>query len=230
MTWTQLPEPPSAGGLEFRTLQDGWLVVGASGEELDVTHDGGKTWQQVSLLPPDNCKQCEPDYDVPRFQNANNGTMTAILTDSSSAKWRRVHVTYVTHDGGKTWQNTEAFEPPDLYSEIGIASQTANGVTWIFQSRSRDQIQIRRGSSIINSPYPAGLPPQGAISYGRFVDDLNGCLVHSTSICGKDRNYTTDGPGPDCLVPIVRSDLLATTDGGKTFKVITPILPPLSIP
>jgi hypothetical protein len=44
--------------------------------------------------------------------------------------------------------------------------------------------------------------------------------------CDKFRNPSADGPGLPCLDGVRHNDLLTTTDGGKTFKVMTLPTPP----
>jgi photosystem II stability/assembly factor-like uncharacterized protein len=118
-TWTELPDPPSGGKMEFHTPQDGSMVAWArdeedpAGEVLHTTHDGGRTWQRTSVPAPANCRNCSRAYGVPIFQNRNEGRLAATFEDTSTININRsVDVTYVTRDGGKSWELAETLEQP----------------------------------------------------------------------------------------------------------------------
>lgn len=102
-TWTELPDPPSAGELRFHTPQDGWMVVGGGNDELSFTHDGGTTWQPKSIPPPSSCLQCRPFFSAPRFQNQSDAVMAVTYADDTAEEGREVNSTYVSHDGGNSW-------------------------------------------------------------------------------------------------------------------------------
>jgi photosystem II stability/assembly factor-like uncharacterized protein len=220
-TWTELPDPPSAGGFRFHTPLDGWMAGGAAGEELFVTDDGGETWQQKTVPPPTNCSKCRPVYGTPKFQNPNSASLMVTFEDDSVSEGRSVNSTYVTPDGGKSWQAKEAYEQTGPYPKTGIASQVDTHTVRVF-SNARSGLQVRTEGGTINSSYPAGLPPRGSIAGADFVDDSNGWLIYQADKCTKFRNPATDGPGMECVEVGHQNDLLATTDGGKTFRIITP--------
>jgi photosystem II stability/assembly factor-like uncharacterized protein len=226
VTWKELP-CPSGDEFQFYTRKHGWIVTGASSDGLSETHDGGKTWQDVTMPLPENCEECHPGYDVPRFQDKNNGIVRASLTDDTTLEGRTFNVTYVTHDAGRTWQITEVIELTDLpYVESGIWSMLDGHEIRVLANNETDRIQIRDGANTISSPYPSGLAPGGSVEAVSFADGLNGWLIYSVKTCTKFRNA---GPaGWSCDIVGTHIDLLATTDGGKTFKVISPILPPIA--
>jgi photosystem II stability/assembly factor-like uncharacterized protein len=224
-TWTELPRPPSAKELRFHTLQDGW-IVGDPDDELDVTHDGGRTWQPTkSVSAPSNCSKCLGFYSTPKFQDRSNGTFEVHFVDYNSVEGHEVNAIYVTHDGGNSWQNTEALERDgqDLMENRVVTSLVGNHAIRIFFSRDTNEIQIRNRGTAIYSSLPAGA---GSIANLQFVDDMNGWMMSAVNTCAKVRNPATDGSGLSCLQPVIQLDLFATTDGGKTFIAITPHLSP----
>jgi hypothetical protein len=221
ITWTQLPDPPAASGFRFHTPQDGWMAGGAGGDDLWVSHDGGKTWLSKYVTPPANCGKCRPSYDVPNFQTPNIGALAVTFIDDNVSAGRYVNSGYATYDGGNSWQITDSYEESRPYPKTGLASSLDTHIIRVFSDPQRG-VQIRSGSSVINSPYPKELSASGLIAGAKFIDDSNGWFTYRTYKCNKFRSTSADGPGLPCLDGVQRNDLLATTDGGKTFRVITP--------
>jgi hypothetical protein len=223
-TWTELPDPPSAGELRFHTPQEGWIVVGGGNDGLSLTHDGGRTWQPKSIPPPPNCPQCQPVFSAPRFQNQTDAVMAVIYVDDTAEEGREFNTTYVSHDGGNSWQVVEAFEEADPYPKTGLVSIIAMHALRVF-SNAMEGIQIRTPTATTNSPYssfPKDLPLRGFVTGADFADDSNGWLLYQAYGCRKFRNPTTDGPGLPCVDGVRQSDLLATADGGRSFSLISP--------
>jgi hypothetical protein len=228
-TWTELPDPPSAGELRFHTPQDGWIVVGAGSEKLSVTHNGGKTWQPKLVPPPTNCLQCRPGFSAPRFQNPSQAAMAVTYVEYNAGEGREVNSTYVTHDSGNTWQVTEAYEQAGPYPKTGFVSIAAMHAIRVF-SDAIQGVQIRTLAGATNSSYssfPKELPLRGFVTAADFADDSNGWLLYQAYACNKFRSPATDGPGLPCVNGVRQADLLTTTDGGKTFRVITPSASPV---
>jgi photosystem II stability/assembly factor-like uncharacterized protein len=220
-TWSELPDPPSANGLRFHTQLDGWMTGGATADEIWGTHDGGRTWQQKSVPPAAGCGKCRPVYSIPRFQDPKKAVLTATFVDDDVVLGRSVHSTYVTYDGGDSWQDSESYEQTGPYSRTAVVSSFEMHAIRVF-SNAKYGIQIQTGGVTANSIYPKEVPPRGSIAATDFADDLNGWLVYQAPQCYKYRNRAADGPGLPCKEGVLRNDLLATTDGGRTFKVITP--------
>lgn len=225
LNWTELPDPPAATGFEFHTPQEGWMAGGASGSELWTSHDGGRSWKPRTVPTPVNCKQCRPEFDTPKFQTPNDAAMNVTFSDDTISQGRYVNSTYVTHDGGDSWQVAEAFEQSEPYPRTGIASISDMHVVRVFSTALRG-VQVRSDVGAINSSYPKEFSGRGLIVGANFVDNLNGWLLYNTTSCAKRRNPATDGPGLPCLKIIQKNELLATMDGGKTFTVITPTVSP----
>jgi photosystem II stability/assembly factor-like uncharacterized protein len=124
-TWRELPIP-NGGELRFYSRKVGWLVGGGSDQNLYVTRDGGETWKEVSVRAPSNCDKCSPDFSLPKFRGGSNGTLRVVFRDDSNIQGRYVASTYVTRDGGHSWNavssreqssrpEPEATAPPEWY-------------------------------------------------------------------------------------------------------------------
>jgi hypothetical protein len=226
--WKELPVPPSGGDFRFYTKRDGWLVGGASNQDLYVTRDGGNTWREVSVPEPINCKPCRPIYEAIKFRNANSGVLAVTFLDPLMS--RSVLSTYVTHNRGNSWQSVDAYEQSD--STFSNVSPLNAHVIRVFPPLRTSWLQIRNGLKTINASVPEGLSPHGRLvgtSFSSFADDSDGWLIYGVdNVCTKSQTPETDGPPSPCSDPITQLDLLATRDGGRTFKIITPHLSAVS--
>jgi hypothetical protein len=200
------------------------MVVGGGDDELSFTHDGGTTWQPKSIPPPSSCLQCRPFFSAPRFQNQSDAVMAATYVDDTAEEGREVNSTYASHDGGNSWQAVEAFEEADPYPKTGFVSIIAMHALRVF-SDTMQGIQIRTPTTTTNSHYssfPKELPLRGFVTGADFADDSNGWLLYQAYGCSKFRSPATDGPGLPCVDGVRHADLLTTTDGGKSFSLISP--------
>jgi len=204
-TWTRLPSPPGAGFLHFVTRQDGWLAGGPGGFGLWFTHDGGKTWSQRSVPPPSDCQKCAVGYDEPIFKNPRDGVLTVTIEGADNQKT----ATYITHDGGESWQISEVNEG------WGPSSVVDMHVIRVFSSPKKGLIVRASGHDKISAPTGVFRPNVVKID---FADDSNGWILHASRGCapGAPRPCTKVTDQADEI------ELLSTTDGGSTLKVITP--------
>lgn len=102
-TWRwPLAQPPTAGSIRFIDGADGW-VVSPEHDELWATHDGARSWQEVSLAPPKEEAGTNDDtYALPTFEDPLHGYLPVMYvwpdgTGSALALFR-------TSDGGRTWK------------------------------------------------------------------------------------------------------------------------------
>jgi photosystem II stability/assembly factor-like uncharacterized protein len=219
----------------FVDSQHGWFLwrlmtsSASSAGLLFKTDDGGATWMELPTPPSGNGF---------RFVTPQNGWTTG---DGDG------HELWATHDGGKSWQQRMVSAPANCrgcwpnYQNPEFHSSKDALMDVIFSDTSRvDYISVDCtyethdggnswrateycGQPIVNSPdfvvrvnmhvlrlsvvadklRGIEAPPQarGSISGVSFVNDSDGWLFYGF---GK------------------RTDVLSTTDGGKTFTVITP--------
>lgn len=216
-TWTELPDTPAVGPLRFTSLKDGWLT-GQGNEELWATHDGGRTWQEI-LLPP-LCPECFPTLSgVPKFLDQSDALVAAKAGGGYGGSELLTVGTYVTQDGGHSWQLNDVWKPP---TSTAFVSSSIVGLHVIRLFEGAGAVTIRNGTSEIVPSLPARLTPNSYIGPIDFVDDFDGWAIFGTNGCARWRNAETYGPSGPCMQPSHEDDLLSTTDGGKTFKIITP--------
>jgi photosystem II stability/assembly factor-like uncharacterized protein len=222
-TWTELPNPPSGNEFCFHTQHDGWMTGGASSDKLWITHDGGSTWAQVSVPLPGNCAHCRPIFKVPCNEDAYNAVLPVTFVDDSSSVGRQIQQTYITSDGGESWEGREMYEESGSEIEPATISLVDMHAIRIY-SDTRRGLRIRRDGASTTSSLSGELPRGGHVVSSDFIDDMSGWIVYQVPQCSKFRKISTDGAGLPCKEGVWRNDMLATSDGGKTFMSITPKL------
>ena len=116
-------------GILAVTAKDIWMVGRSSedGSQLGVSHDGGETFQGVSLPAPKEFPSYEyPEYSLPTFTDSLNGYEAVTYSDSEVSK--SVAAMYATQDGGRTWKLDRILS--NLAEEETVKSTVA-GSTWI---------------------------------------------------------------------------------------------------
>jgi len=137
-TWKLLPASPwVAGDLAPASPNDVWLV-GGPGEKLYVSHNGGRSWQQLELnAPGETGLAAYATYDVPTFSDAKHGflpvTYSAPNTNSEA-------VLFETEDRGFTWK------PDRILGDLRESSigqkvvSTMSGSVWMVANVSDNQL------------------------------------------------------------------------------------------
>jgi photosystem II stability/assembly factor-like uncharacterized protein len=108
-TWTASSgDSGEAGSLCFFSETDGLLSGGPQSSELWATHDGSKTWQQLSLKAPPTASPADlPTYGEPICKNAKQGFLPVTYTPTDypdRETFSTVLVLFATDDAGKTWK------------------------------------------------------------------------------------------------------------------------------
>ena len=106
--WIWVGAPGTSGPVRFIDQQNGW-VASEMDYKLWATHDGAKTWTEVSLRPPSEVLPAETVvYQLPVFTDNVHGALTVSFSASPNdldahAKGSRVAL-FVTADAGKNWK------------------------------------------------------------------------------------------------------------------------------
>ena len=104
----RLPYGGQKSGMRFLDTVTGWVtgtVTLSNVAWLYVTHDGGSTWGQQSLLMPSAVPSARLTILAPTFFSATDGILPVIFSNFSTDSAIATAI-YSTHDGGKTWQST----------------------------------------------------------------------------------------------------------------------------
>lgn len=201
--WNQLASPnmkdiPYSSGISFSDTQNGWETGTGSitvQPALEVTHDGGQTWQSQSLAVPPEMGKFNAIATIPPVFFGNNGLLP-VEAYNSSLRLTGLGL-YVTHDSGQTWTPTTL-----LTNNISVTINTIDVVdsqhVWA-ELGSYPYTTSDGGQSWTQmSPIPQ---PIALLS---FIDANNGW---SMSV-------------PRVTLGNTRPNLLRTTDGGQTWQLI----------
>ena len=120
-SWERLPAPPAAGRIVFASAERGFMTGAPVSERLYRSLDGGRSWQELSL--PVSAAPGQALYGLPQFTTPQDGTLSVTL-----AGRRPRLLTFVTRDGGLTWQPARSLVlPRGDYGEPVPAALTPSG-------------------------------------------------------------------------------------------------------
>lgn len=187
----------SSGPIMFTSLKDGW-ILSPDQTQLDVTHDGSKSWQKVSLQAPPfvhGGAESANAYFMPILEDGKHGFLIVSFPNSAP-------VLYRSGDGGVTWK-PERLLPLSEASAMSISRSTffaasisqrgSVALTTLPLANSASQaITAKAELGHVEGLHGVG----GDLDYFNFFDELHGWLL--------------------------AGELLSTPDGGKTWADITP--------
>lgn len=220
-----LPMPVSDGhaiGMGFASASTGWLAAGSS-TQIQVTHDGGVSWQWQTLPPPPRSSSCS-DGQVwpPQFFTAQDGILSLVCGNPAGL------ITYVTHDGGTTWNAspilplvpTKATWSPDTVADTTpqpFFLDVNHGWLEVSENNTHELYMTSDGGQHWTRLIPAPDPyrfSKGLATPG-FISDKVG-LTFSYSVNQKNE--------PESIL------LFKTVDSGRTWTLLHPIFPDYVIP
>jgi photosystem II stability/assembly factor-like uncharacterized protein len=192
-----LPYGGQKSGIRFLDASTGWVtgtVLVPSLVWLYITHDGGSSWYQQTLLKPPGIPPAQLTINSPTFFSTTDGILPVIFSDFTTDSRIATDI-YVTHDGGQTWQNTallpvglSVFDFVDM--QHGWASD--GSVLYMTSDGGNHWIKLSPNESFKN------------ISLLDFVSSTIGWAISSAKS--------------------MPSSLLKTIDGGRTWTVISSMI------
>jgi photosystem II stability/assembly factor-like uncharacterized protein len=212
--WTQLANPNQSGsvrrssGISFRDGRSGWQSGDGGGGNpnpaqplLDITHDGGQTWQSVQLPALPGAGKDNTVETIPPVMFGDNGLLLVTTIDGGLDL-------YVTHNAGLTWSPTKFVIIPG--NEVPIVYITDMQHAWAATSTSTYATSDGGQSWTKLPPAPQ---PIGMMS---FIDAKNGWAVGPRDIPIGANDSNVIAKATNSGQPL----LLHTTDGGRTWQHI----------
>lgn len=214
-TWQELSRTPIADRPTFTTVKDGWISGNAGGGGVFRTHDGGLTWQGDGP-PTDQLPATFPTRAVHgnvTFTDRLHGFLPVTLLERTDAEKGRgtAFILYATDDGGQTWKIDRSFSDHkclkngasfDPFGPISLIPQPDNKV--VLRMAVHDY--STRRLTMKTSTREETLTTSSAGDVLREHEQVLGC-----SFIGPTQGWVAVGR------------LLATEDGGVTWKDISPI-------
>jgi photosystem II stability/assembly factor-like uncharacterized protein len=199
--------------MELASPKDGWMVSNA-GEELWVTHDGAKSWQQIRLVAPAAVAPANRSatYGLPVFAADNKrGLIQVTFSGGTGLDIKSAVVLFATQDGGRTWKPDRAIAKLFGAGQDQLSSAIA-GSAWIVASaldHAPTLVSVPGGTTIDANNSFAALKSQADPGTGR----PRYRWVHRLSFVSPMQGWVIVGDG----------ELSSTTDGGATWADITPV-------
>lgn len=238
-TWKRLPDPPGGGPMDFASVKHGWIIGEPKVPEIGVhfpdhntlwaTDDGGKSWRSIPLpVPmeapaPNDSNQRTLSLESLKRKSESEGMLTgSVCLSDGTGQCQQFGA--ITHDGGLTWRFSR------IEGQSAVAAFVGTHIVWVSSTSGSKTMTIQTGEKTISSTLGGSSWLPGNAS-GTFIDDQNGWFTFSPRWGGQlaALQRFTFAVSPEV-------DMFATTDGGKTFHVITPpggashpVIPPLQV-
>jgi photosystem II stability/assembly factor-like uncharacterized protein len=128
------PYSGTVRAMYFLNETTGWITLQGedSGSRITswiiTTHDGGRTWQKLTLIPPGR-STTKPEFfylGTPRFFSQRDGLIPVVLEQAIP---KGISI-FITHDGGASWHSTPLFGID--YNQVAITPGPGGAVPAIY--------------------------------------------------------------------------------------------------
>lgn len=207
-TWDSIPQGPGVyGSIHFVSRSDGWVAGGPGDQHLYATHDGGESWQEVSLKTPTESRGATvPLFSLPDFSDETHGLLhVTYFGADGSGIWL---VLFTTDDGGRTWRPSKSVTKlPSRYGNVPLPAAAVDSVL-IMPGISNNQPSGNGHELVLSRVSPNG----NTHSNGSKPNNVEIYHVSKLSFADENRGWI-----------LTDVKLLATRNAGKTWLDITPM-------
>jgi photosystem II stability/assembly factor-like uncharacterized protein len=212
-TWDWAPGGSGAGrgAILFVNTGDGW-AVSPEGDELYFTHNGAKSWHELSLdAPPLMHSTAQPTYDLPVFEDSRRGFLPVAFSGPDDPAVEMV--LFGSNDGGKTWRlrgrmpRSSSPWATTVADSVWIAATISNQALAFTAITLDNKTATGRTTTHVNADI-GHVGHVDSISQLSFLNGTRGWLTADSHSCA---NLSMNCPA-----------LLSTNDGGISWSNITP--------
>ena len=220
-SWQRLPQPPVAGRLIFVSAEVGFMTGAPVSERLYRTLDSGRSWHELTF--PIAAAPGRALYGLPEFTTPQDGTLAVTVGGD-----RPRLVSFVTQDGGLTWQRARSrVLPAGDYAEPVAARLTTSGDAAALSLGASIELETPAGRRALSVERPAGRPtPGGAVPSVRALsvdDDGRGWALVAEGRCDAGIcQQTTRLVALDGSAGLAGADLLTRTDTQASSQTLAP--------
>lgn len=186
------------GLLAFANASDGLIAGDGPGSGAFVTHDGGGTWRRVALPAPAGFEGAQLFFGQPAFFDRGQGVLPVLYQTGTGATAIRV---FSTSDAGATWSVATTLSD--------------NGAMAIIDQR-RWVIVPFTSPQVLHTD-------DGGASWSRTANGSQVSLVNPEAVW-----FVDDNTGWALTGDYGSATLVATTDGGVTWRTLDPAATPQS--
>ncbi len=198
----RLPLNAAETAITFKDARTGWLTGQSTDTQhfpLQMTRDGGQTWQQQDLKVSSANGEDSITTQSPIFQNDTNGFLPVLLSTTNGTD--ATLIVYTTRNGGQNWSATTPVS--------GISSAFTSGMESIFFSDAQHGWAVGNATNIYATS--DGGKSWSVVS-SKLVDNIKTVL---------QLNFISDTQGwALCSATNGRSILLQTGDGGQSWSQV----------
>jgi photosystem II stability/assembly factor-like uncharacterized protein len=222
-TWSAPVSIPIASPVKFVTSMDGWTAPGPGNRNIYSSHDGGATWQPVTLpsLPPSTSTSLLlAGLTLPIFADTADGILPTMFSDTAQTGPNDTLEVYVTHDSGSTWIATTPLSFPGIGTLMESYLAMPDSSHWLFTAQGQLFVTNDAGltwrtiSPNFSALDPVTASPGEAVRYSlsqlSFPVPSAGWAILTSSHCT---------PAPKASITPCRTGtvLVKTQDGGQTW-------------
>ncbi len=197
-SWRRLPDPPLGEPPKFASPRVGWLAGGPRRDELFVTRDGGQNWTRVEPPRPSGIG---PAVSV-RYELAGGSAGEVFVIARYVAAGAVTSAILRPRGGG--WI-APTLLPADADGRSAVAARARVLV------RPADDRMLETTGAGGRALAAAPAAARASLEAADFADSAHGWLLTSRGACARFK--------ASC---VLQTRLLATDDGGKAWRDVTP--------
>ncbi len=201
-SWTK-KSIPVGGPIAFVTEMDGWVTAGLPNGSLDVTHNGGQSWNSETLQPPAGFQSAQSIPEIPAFSTASPVAITSTFIQGDS----NILALYKTADKGASWTLAGTASMGTPAGQVADPISTVAGGSYVAANLDGATVEdLTADGNVSKSVTTSGVPSRDGIDRVSFTSSFVGWALVLSGSCS--------GFKTGCQQTSI---VFQTTDAGKTW-------------